>query len=657
MYWLCWGGRAQYCEYTVVIASINQPGKHMHTLTVLLKYFNSPINKLSLLGLLIIPCATFSQILIDTSFVGANANLLSVNNVTNTIRVEPNLRYGDVRKVTFYFGISGFDQTMPLNIQIQSTHPPVLAAYSYDKINWERIGGTSMGGYKEYTDTFTQSPVYFSTGYPYLYHDVVNLANSLSANLHVTISDLTTSENGKAIKMFRITDSCVVDSTKDLIWVIGRSHAMESHSSYVVDGLIEFLASSDTKAVELRKKAIVYVVPMMDVDMVEVGGTGKDQNPVDFNRDWSSPSHWNAVNAVKNKIVQTAMLNPLRIFLDCHNPFPNAASNNTWFYTSYASGPQSDNLTLYRKLMEAYGGYPINSVLGSATAGLTARGWADSTFTGIDFSTTLETGWVDRTDNVEWTIPLYRQHGKVVGEAMNDYILPTEDIIIDNIDTLNGFATSGQWSTSSFVEGFWGINYLHDSNSGQGTKSAQFTPDVPITDDYEVFLLWSANANRADNVPVRIAYNGGIKDTTVNQQITSGWASLGVFNFAAGSTGYVKIENLGTTGTVVADAVRLSRPINCASTVSINPIPSQLEDALIKIYPNPAGGIYSIEIDKNIGNGAVAIYNFQGEKVFESSIQEIRNSTIDISNEPNGVYLLSVRTEKSNIAYKIVKQK
>jgi hypothetical protein len=522
---------------------------------------------LPLLALLIIPYSAFSQIVIDTSFVGANAKLISVNNATNTVKVEPQRRYGDIYKVTFYFGISGFNQTIPLQIQVQNNpHPPVLAAYSYDKINWTRIGGSSISNYEEYTDTFTQSPVYFSTGYPYLHNDVVNLASSLTANPYVTTSDLTTSENGKAVKMFRFTDSCVADSTKDLIWVIGRNHAMESHSSYVMDGLIEFLASSDIKAEGLRKKAIIYVVPMMDVDMVEVGGTGKDQTPVDFNRDWDSPSHWNAVNAVKNEIVQTAMLNPLKIFIDSHNPWPDAASNNTWFFTDYPPGPKSDNLDNFRNRMAGYGGYPVNRSAFYPTVGQTAHVWADTTFPGIGFSSTLETGWVDRPDNIEWTIPLYKFHGEVIGKAMNDYIMPDDDIIIDNTDTLNGFSTTGQWIASTFQPGFWGADYLHDDNSGQGTKSAQFTPTIPIADDYEVFLTWSANANRADSVPVSIAYNGGIKDTTLNQQINGGqWVSLGVFNFAAGTSGYVRIENNGTTGYVIADAVRISKPIECDS--------------------------------------------------------------------------------------------
>jgi len=78
--------------------------------------------------------------------------------------------------------------------------------------------------------------------------------------------------------------------------------------------------------------------------------------------------------------------------------------------------------------------------------------------------------------------------------------------------------------------------------------------------------MWTANANRADGVPVKITYNGGIKDTILNQQINgSQWVSLGVFSFAAGTSGNVKIENIATTGYVIADAVRFSKPIECDS--------------------------------------------------------------------------------------------
>lgn len=52
----------------------------------------------------------FSQITIDTSFEGANARVLSINNTENTIKIESVLRTGDIHNVVFYFRVSGFNR-------------------------------------------------------------------------------------------------------------------------------------------------------------------------------------------------------------------------------------------------------------------------------------------------------------------------------------------------------------------------------------------------------------------------------------------------------------------------------------------------------------------------------------------------------------------
>ena len=73
-------------------------------------------------------------------------------------------------------------------------------------------------------------------------------------------------------------------------------------------------------------------------------------------------------------------------------------------------------------------------------------------------------------------------------------------------------------------------------------------------------LYYTANANRATKVPVQIHYQGGEKTLFVNQRqpLKDGQpARLGVFPFAAGTSGWVEIRNDGTEGFVVADAVQL----------------------------------------------------------------------------------------------------
>ena len=395
----------------------------------------------------------YPQIAVETNFEGGNTQVVSINNSANTVKIKATYKTGDTHASVFYCKITGYNTSLPLKIQLQTidqTYTPVLPAYSYDKISWIRITGTFISDYKEYIIANTQAgEIYFSMGYPYLYSTLLNFAENLSTNNYVQVSDIATSLQNRSVKLFRFTDNCIPDSLKYLVWFIGRQHAFESHSSYVLEGLMSFLASGDSKAAKLRKRAIVYIVPMMDVDMVYNGGTGKDQIPVDFNRDWDSPSYWSAVIAVKQKVLETAALNPLKIFIDSHDPWPsdNSAISSLLFYSVMDTGVRSVNLDVYRNMFERIAGYPVDRQSLYPTAGQTSNKWVDSLIANIDFSASLETGFINRTDNTEWTIPSYKLNGMNLGRTVNDYlgnILKPDDIIIDNTDFVN-LAITGSW--------------------------------------------------------------------------------------------------------------------------------------------------------------------------------------------------------------------
>ncbi|MCE1164697.1 MAG: T9SS type A sorting domain-containing protein [Bacteroidetes bacterium] len=386
-----------------------------------------------LLILLMLTLRAVSQITVDTSFEGSNARVLSVNNSSNTLKIESVLKRGDVYNVVFYLKVLNVDSTRTFRLQVQYSQLyflPVYVMYSYDKSNWYRLSGTVSGNYEEYSGVFNRRDIYFCYGYPYVYSDVINLQNSLSSNPFVTVSDVSYSESGRAVKLFRITNSTVSDSGKSLIWVTGRHHAMESNSNYVVEGLINYLASADVNAARLRNQAIIYVVPVMDVDMVYAGGTGKDQNPVDFNRDWDSPSHWNAVRDVKAKILQTAASNRLRVFLDSHDPFPGETdtSGRNFFFSMQESGQKSVNLNAFRNKLYNTGGYWFGRKPLYPTSGQTSTKWVDSMFANMDFSASLETGWTKRTDGTSWSVFLYRLHGGVLGRGLSDYIYQSTSV-------------------------------------------------------------------------------------------------------------------------------------------------------------------------------------------------------------------------------------
>jgi FAD dependent oxidoreductase/Calx-beta domain len=144
-------------------------------------------------------------------------------------------------------------------------------------------------------------------------------------------------------------------------------------------------------------------------------------------------------------------------------------------------------------------------------------------------------------------------------------------IILDNSDTMGvTITTPGTWLTSTSIAGCWGANYIHDQNAGKGTKSVRFTPSLSTAGDYDVYLRWTADPNRADNVPVDVTHANGTSTFMVNQRINGGiWFKLGTMTFNAGTAGNLLIRTDGTNGFVIADAARFVLPGAVSTTVQI----------------------------------------------------------------------------------------
>ncbi|MEW6304103.1 MAG: galactose oxidase-like domain-containing protein [Verrucomicrobiota bacterium] len=135
----------------------------------------------------------------------------------------------------------------------------------------------------------------------------------------------------------------------------------------------------------------------------------------------------------------------------------------------------------------------------------------------------------------------------------------SNEIIVDNTD-VTGVSISGAWTASTSMAGYYGINYIHDGNTAGG-KSVRYSPVVPATGSYQVYLRWTTGTNRATNVPVDVNHTGGTTTLSINQQNNNGtWVSLGTYNFSAGTTGNVLVRNDGANGYVIADAVRFVLP-------------------------------------------------------------------------------------------------
>eukprot|EP00746_Dinoflagellata_sp_MGD_P162662 gnl/MRDRNA2_/MRDRNA2_90309_c0_seq1.p1 gnl/MRDRNA2_/MRDRNA2_90309_c0~~gnl/MRDRNA2_/MRDRNA2_90309_c0_seq1.p1 ORF type:complete len:493 (+),score=60.93 gnl/MRDRNA2_/MRDRNA2_90309_c0_seq1:68-1546(+) len=255
-----------------------------------------------------------------------------------------------------YFSVNNLSTTHPTTLHnVGSGHWASPLWFSYHNFedaagfawgaDWQRVNQSDG---RTSTYMFAQRLAFFAFSIPYvgrqrdrlfsdLLHAQVNKHNPrVSATSNVDVFTLATSEAGNAVMAINISSNA---STKKqqrrcLIWFQARQHAWESASSWVADGVARFVGSGSQAAQALLEVADVVVVPIMDIDNVMVGGSGKDQEPVDFNRDWCELGniaynktgafcqHWKAIRAV-TRTIDTAMTSGRYsdlIFVDSHSP-------------------------------------------------------------------------------------------------------------------------------------------------------------------------------------------------------------------------------------------------------------------------------------------------------------------------------------------------
>lgn len=122
--------------------------------------------------------------------------------------------------------------------------------------------------------------VHFAYCVPYTYSHLLKTVAALpSAKLIPGLKSL----SGLTIPVLEVTDDEVAEYNKKVILVTGRIHPGESNSSFVAEGMLEFLCGSDRQVKDLRKAFIFYIVPMLNPDGVVAGNYrtsffGKDLN-------------------------------------------------------------------------------------------------------------------------------------------------------------------------------------------------------------------------------------------------------------------------------------------------------------------------------------------------------------------------------------------
>lgn len=272
------------------------------------------------------------SIRISTNFVSGGGSISVIQTDPVVLRLQPhNQRNGGWSQVWWYFKVDGMTPGEELIIQLDLGEPKVSgisqkASFSYDQVDWgltdtgkfDVIDGIDLFVYKHIVRS---KSVWFAYDLPYIPEQLDSLLLSKAiSDPYADVFELCKTVNNRPVKGIKFNAS-EKNSQKHGIWLQARTHAFESGSSWVLHELTDWLLSNNKDAQSLRKFTDITVVPIVDVDAVVEGRTGKLQKPYDHNRGWDQTSdHWPQTSAIKSSIKDLSKDNMIDMFIDFHGP-------------------------------------------------------------------------------------------------------------------------------------------------------------------------------------------------------------------------------------------------------------------------------------------------------------------------------------------------
>jgi hypothetical protein len=368
------------------------------------------------------PAQADSKLLVSTNFPGGSGQVEEIDSEARLIRLVPSP--GPGWDCWWYVRVDGIrpGEELALDVGEGVWATPGQAVFSLDGREWHQ---TAPGKRHNERIVFRQKidgdRAWFAWGPPFVLADAVALVKrAAAASPHAEAFELTRSREGRPVPALRVSQPGVPDKERFGIWIQARQHAWEAGSSWACKGFVDWLVSNDPRAENLRRKSLIKIVPIMDVDNVERGAGGKDQEPQDHNRDWTAQPHWPEVRAAIESISRMTNTGRFDLLIDLHNPAPR--DRESYFFITpddelSAAGRSSLERFLAAARDEMGGPIGFRGRTRPAANPVTARGWAQENTTEHVVATTLEIPW----NTPDSTSENYQAVGRRLGLAIEKF--------------------------------------------------------------------------------------------------------------------------------------------------------------------------------------------------------------------------------------------
>lgn len=188
--------------------------------------------------------------------------------------------------------ISGLDYTV-YNGTVGDILPferNTVPVYSYDGEHWERFSNCAFNKEaRTFTirQVFSRDSVWIAYIPPYPFSRLQSQLKALEGKPGVHLASIGRSVQGKPLHLVTLSPMASDEGDLPVAWIVARQHSFETGGSWAIEGLLQFLTSSDPEALKIRQRTIFKICPMLNPDGVTAGGTRFNAKGVDLNRHWS----------------------------------------------------------------------------------------------------------------------------------------------------------------------------------------------------------------------------------------------------------------------------------------------------------------------------------------------------------------------------------
>lgn len=106
---------------------------------------------------------------------------------------------------------------------------------------------------------------------------------------------------------------------------------------------------------------------------------------------------------------------------------------------------------------------------------------------------------------------------------------------------------------------------------------------------------------------------------------------------------------------VIITEYNCSETSECVNVTGVSIKDLNNRDSFGKVYPNPSSGKFNLVFDNQVDYADIFVYNMLGSLMQKSEITNSDRTQIDLSNLPNGSYVVQLKFENNFHSFKIVK--